>query len=74
MLYDRIAHVFASLVYQSVGVFITAIMVMLTSIQHMKFYLCTGLGKSVGFMTAVLGIVLYKGSVNETRLLLLGGP
>jgi hypothetical protein len=40
--YDRIAHVFASLVYQSVGVSITAIMVMLTSIQHMKFYLCTG--------------------------------
>jgi hypothetical protein len=56
--YDRIAHVFASLVYQSVGVSITAIMVMLTSIQHMKFYLRTGLGKSVGFITAVLGSII----------------
>jgi hypothetical protein len=69
--YDRIAHVFASLVYQSVGVSITAIMVMLTSIQHMKFYLRTGLGKSVGFMMAVLGSIIQ--GLKETRLLRLGG-
>lgn len=35
-----------------------AVMVMLTSIQHMKFYLRTGLGKSVGYMTAVLGSII----------------
>jgi hypothetical protein len=57
--YDRIAHVFASLVYQAVGVSISAIsMVMLLSIQHMKFYLRTGLGESVGFMTAVIGSII----------------
>jgi hypothetical protein len=33
-------------------------MVMLMSIQHMKFYLRTGLGESVGYMTAVLGNVI----------------
>ena len=56
--YDRIAHVFASLVYQAFGVFISAVIVMLASIQHMKFYLRTGLGKSTGFMTAVLGSII----------------
>jgi hypothetical protein len=56
--YDRIAHVFASLVFQAVGVGITAILAMLTSIQHMKFYLRTGLGESVGYMTAVLGSII----------------
>lgn len=56
--YDRIAHVFASLVYQAFGVFITAVIVMLASIQHMRFYLCTGLGESIGFMTAVLGSII----------------
>jgi hypothetical protein len=56
--YDRIAHVFASLVYQAFGVFISAMIVMLASIQHMKFYLRTGLGESAGFMTAVLGNII----------------
>jgi hypothetical protein len=56
--YDRIAHVFASLVFQAVGVCITAILAMLLSIQHMKFYLRTGLGESVGYMMAVLGSII----------------
>lgn len=56
--YDRIAHVFASLVYQAVSVFITAVMVVLMSIQHMKFYFHTGLGESVGYMTVVLGSII----------------
>jgi hypothetical protein len=37
---------------------ITAILAMLSSIQHMKFYLRTGLGESVGYMTAVLGSII----------------
>jgi hypothetical protein len=56
--YDRIAHVFASLVFQAVGVGITAVMAMLLSIQHMKFYLRTGLGESVSYMTAALGSII----------------
>jgi hypothetical protein len=55
---DRIAHIFASLVYQAVGVSISAIMVMLLLIQHMHFFLHTGLGESVGFMTAVIGSII----------------
>ena len=56
--YDRIAHVFASLVYHAVGVAISAVMVMLLSIQHMKFYLRTGLGESMGYMTAAVGSII----------------
>ena len=56
--YDRIAHVFASLVFQAVGVAITALMAMLLSIQHMKFYLRTGLGESKDFMTALIGRII----------------
>eukprot|EP00956_Cyclotella_meneghiniana_P021783 scaffold40187_cov45-Cyclotella_meneghiniana.AAC.1 len=56
--YDRIAHVFASLVFQAFGVFITAVMVMLGSIQHMKFYLRTGFGESKEYMTALLGMII----------------
>jgi hypothetical protein len=35
--YDRIAHAFASLVFQAFGVWITAVVAMLCTIQHMKF-------------------------------------
>ena len=56
--YDRIAHVCASLVFQAVGVLISAIMVMLLSIQNMKFYLRTGLGESAAFMSAVIGSII----------------
>jgi hypothetical protein len=56
--YDRVAHVFASLVFQAFGVGITAIMAMLGSIQQMKFYLRTGLGESAGYMTAILGNII----------------
>jgi hypothetical protein len=31
---------------------------MLASIQHMRFYLCTGHGESIGFMTAVVGSII----------------
>eukprot|EP00956_Cyclotella_meneghiniana_P041966 scaffold246845_cov46-Cyclotella_meneghiniana.AAC.2 len=56
--YDRIAHVFASLVFQAFGVLITAVMVMLGSIQHMKFYPRTGFGESKEYMTALLGRII----------------
>jgi hypothetical protein len=56
--YDHIAHVFAFLVFQAFGVFITTVIVMFSSIQHMKFYLRTGLGESVGFMMAVIGSII----------------
>jgi hypothetical protein len=36
--YDRIAHVFASLVFQAVGVSVSAVTAMLASIQQMKFF------------------------------------
>lgn len=57
--YDRIAQVFASLVFQAVGVCNTAITVMLTSIQKMKFYLWTGLGESTGYMAAKAGTIKH---------------
>lgn len=56
--YDRIAHVFASLVFQSVGVSVSAVTAMLSSIQQMKFYLRTGLGESAGYMTAAMGGII----------------
>jgi hypothetical protein len=71
--YDRIAHVFASLVYQAFGVYISAVIVMLASIQHMRFYLRTGLGESVGFMTAVLDSIIQGLYVKATLLLLQDG-
>jgi hypothetical protein len=42
--YDRIAHSIASLVFQSMGIPTLATTSMLTTIQDMKFYLCTGFG------------------------------
>ena len=56
--YDRVAHPFASLVFQSFGVFITCIMAMLGSIQRMKFFLRTAFGISPGFMTALVGLII----------------
>ena len=57
--YDRVAHAFASLVFQAFGVFITAVMAMLCTIQHMKFFLRTGFGESTGFMTALIGAIIH---------------
>jgi hypothetical protein len=45
-------------VYQTFGVFISAVTMMLASIQHLKFYLPTGLGESAGFMTALIGSII----------------
>lgn len=56
--YDRIAHVFTSLVFQAVGVAVSALTVMLSSIQKMKFHLRTGLGESKGYMTAKPGRII----------------
>jgi hypothetical protein len=42
--YDCIAHPMASMVFQSFGVPTPAIESMLTTIQNMKFFLCTGYG------------------------------
>jgi hypothetical protein len=42
--YDRIAHPILSLVFQSMGIPTLATTSMLTTIQDMKFYLCTGYG------------------------------
>ena len=57
--YDRVAHAFASLVFQAFGVFITAVMAMLCTIQYMKFFLRTGFGESKGFMTALIGAIIH---------------
>jgi len=56
--YDRIAHVFTSLVFQAVGVPLSALSVMLSSIQTMKFHLRTGLGESKDYMTAKPGRII----------------
>jgi hypothetical protein len=53
--YDRIAHAFASLVFQAFGVFISAVMATLCTIQTMKFYLRTGFGESPGFHDSTTG-------------------
>jgi hypothetical protein len=42
--YDRIAHPMASIVFQSFGIPAPAIESMLTTIQNIKFFLCTGYG------------------------------
>lgn len=57
--YDRIAHAFASLVFQAFGVYITMVSAMLTTIQNMKFFLRTGFGESTVYMTAVLGAIIH---------------
>jgi hypothetical protein len=44
--YNHITHRMASMVFQSFGVPAPAIESMLTSIQNMKFFLCTGYGDS----------------------------
>jgi hypothetical protein len=44
--YDRIAHAMALLVFQASGVPITAVELMLTTIENMKFFLHTGFGDS----------------------------
>ncbi len=46
---DRIAHPIASLVFQSMGIPTLATTSMLSTIQDMKFYLCTGYGDSKEF-------------------------
>jgi len=47
--YDRIAHPIASLIFQSLGVPITAAKAMLSTIQNMKFFLRTGYGDSLEY-------------------------
>ncbi len=47
--YDRITHPMASMVFQSFGVLAPAIESMLTTIQNMKFFLCTGYGDSANY-------------------------
>jgi hypothetical protein len=44
--YDRIAHAMASMIIQAFGVPMTAIESMLSAIENMKFFLCTGFGDS----------------------------
>jgi uncharacterized protein (UPF0332 family) len=54
--YDRIVHAIASLVFQAFGVPKTAVELMLTTIQEIKFFLCTGFGDSTEFATSLLEI------------------
>ncbi len=54
--YDRIAHPIASLVFQSMGVPTLATTSLLTTIQDMKFYLCTGFGDPKEFARLTGGI------------------
>ncbi len=50
--YDRIAHAIASLVFQAFGVPSTAVESMLTTIQEMKFFLCTGFSDLMEFASS----------------------
>ena len=54
--YDRIAHAIASLVFQSFGVPPAAVESMLTTIQEMKFFLCTGFGDSTDYASSLVAI------------------
>ncbi len=54
--YDRIAHAIASLVFQAFGVRLSASEAMLTTIQEMKIFLCTGFGDSMNFASLTLSI------------------
>jgi hypothetical protein len=46
--YDRIAHPMALMIFQAFGVPTPAIPSMLSTIQRMRFFLCTGYGDSEG--------------------------
>jgi hypothetical protein len=50
--YDRIAHAIASLGFQSFGVPPAAVESMLTTIQEMKFFLCTGFRDSTDYTSS----------------------
>ena len=54
--YERIAHHIASLVFQSFGVPPAAVESMLTTIQEMKFFLCTGFGDSIDYASSTVAI------------------
>ena len=54
--YDRIAHAIASLVFQAFGVPLSASELMLSTIQEMKFFLCTGFEESTDFASSSLSI------------------
>ena len=54
--YDRIAHAIASLAFQSFGVPPARVELMLTTIQEMKFFLCTGFGDSTDYASSTVGI------------------
>ena len=54
--YDRIAHAIASIIFLSFGVPTAAAESMLTTIQEMKFFLCTGFGDSTKFASSTVAI------------------
>jgi hypothetical protein len=54
--YDRIAHAIASLVFQAFGVPATAIKMMLSTIENMKFFLRTGFGNSTSYAGGGIGV------------------
>ncbi len=54
--YDQIAHAIASLVFQAFGVPLSASESVLTTIQEMKFFLCTGFGDLTNFASLTLSI------------------
>jgi hypothetical protein len=47
--YDCIAHPMASMIFQAFGVLTPAIVSKLSTIQRMKFFLCTGYGDLEGY-------------------------
>ena len=55
--YDRIAHPFASLVFQLLAVPLACVTAMLSCIQCMKFFLWTAFGNSTIFMAAAAGSI-----------------
>jgi hypothetical protein len=53
--YDRIAHPIASLVFQALGVPQEAVVSLLSTIQDMHFFLCTGFGDSKAYAGSTNG-------------------
>jgi len=65
--YDRITHAAGSLCAQSFDVDPQAIIAMLLSIQHMKYYLRTAFGDSDNFFSSIAELVHYQGGCQGNK-------
>ncbi len=61
--YDWIAHPIASLVFQALGVPKEAVVSLLSTLQDMRFFLCTGFGNSKAYAGSTNGKEKHKDCV-----------